>query len=667
LQSSKTAPARNWASFLTRYQANGIVLFSEEFISRWGDEQWNPTDEDCAAAGKLHNQITSRIATQRLGYLDGVEKTALLSLYVLFEKTREIVDAHPKCHHFETIAWHVLNTHVRPFTAKWHQENERGLLSALDMTDEFRGELADLQKVLQRFDDLLLHIRDNKRPRRATSGVSGAEARIVGEMGAKVQWGIPISFGGIDPVMAGKINEAERKAVRARRQHYKLPENDPHATGLALSGGGIRSATFSLGVLIALARRDLLPQFDYLSTVSGGGYIGSFLSAILQSKGRSIGLRPTELPFQREEGEAVAIRHIRHHSRYLAAGSSWQDFRMVCAQLWGMVLNIIAIGAIVAFWVVLERFVRSFLSEKAWKTLTIASTAVLVLGSLVALLASRRRGRLQDWTDDFVAFPAALLLFFLFWRGLGTIHDWFREFSLNGWTWESPAVWLVTTGAILMIASALVLLSAGPRKAVSLGLLLITSIAAPMFLFCLYLVIYRGAEAGLTLRFWGIAVEIQWIFLCLSVLILAALDVNFTSPHRHFRNRLSKAFLIQRSERATQPDAFQSGVSVLLSRLGSTRCAPYHLINCALNVPGSQNPRMQGRLAEFFLLSPGYSGSPLTGYYQTTLWEEADGHLDLGTAMAISGAAAAPQMGLLTIRRFSFWLALLNIRLGYWA
>ena len=50
-------------------------------------------------------------------------------------------------------------------------------------------------------------------------------------------------------------------------------------TGLAFSGGGIRSATFNLGVLQALAECGLLTRFDYLSTVSGGGYIGSWLSA----------------------------------------------------------------------------------------------------------------------------------------------------------------------------------------------------------------------------------------------------------------------------------------------------------------------------------------------------------------------------------------------------
>jgi hypothetical protein len=48
---------------------------------------------------------------------------------------------------------------------------------------------------------------------------------------------------------------------------------------ISLSGGGIRSATFALGVVQSLACRGLLDKFDYLSTVSGGGYLGSWLSA----------------------------------------------------------------------------------------------------------------------------------------------------------------------------------------------------------------------------------------------------------------------------------------------------------------------------------------------------------------------------------------------------
>ena len=50
--------------------------------------------------------------------------------------------------------------------------------------------------------------------------------------------------------------------------------------GLSFSGGGIRSATFNLGVLQSLARRGVLRYVDYLSTVSGGGYVGSWLTAL---------------------------------------------------------------------------------------------------------------------------------------------------------------------------------------------------------------------------------------------------------------------------------------------------------------------------------------------------------------------------------------------------
>ena len=58
-----------------------------------------------------------------------------------------------------------------------------------------------------------------------------------------------------------------------------VDDTEPLGTGLALSGGGIRSATFSLGVLQAIAQRRHLGRFDFLSTVSGGGYAGSWLSA----------------------------------------------------------------------------------------------------------------------------------------------------------------------------------------------------------------------------------------------------------------------------------------------------------------------------------------------------------------------------------------------------
>ncbi len=51
--------------------------------------------------------------------------------------------------------------------------------------------------------------------------------------------------------------------------HTRATGNELSA--LCLSGGGIRSATFSLGVMQGLATRGLLDKFSYLSTVSGAG------------------------------------------------------------------------------------------------------------------------------------------------------------------------------------------------------------------------------------------------------------------------------------------------------------------------------------------------------------------------------------------------------------
>jgi predicted acylesterase/phospholipase RssA len=62
--------------------------------------------------------------------------------------------------------------------------------------------------------------------------------------------------------------------------HGNAADDQPKAplTTLCLSGGGIRSATFALGVVQGLAERSVLNAFDYLSTVSGGGYTGAWLA-----------------------------------------------------------------------------------------------------------------------------------------------------------------------------------------------------------------------------------------------------------------------------------------------------------------------------------------------------------------------------------------------------
>lgn len=98
------------------------------------------------------------------------------------------------------------------------------------------------------------------------------------------------------------VIDRERAYLRGRRRKAGLAEDEDAApVGLALSGGGIRAATLSMGVLQSLAHSGLFRRIDYLSTVSGGGYIGSALSSLLSCRELDRYLGPDE-PAQYEFG-----------------------------------------------------------------------------------------------------------------------------------------------------------------------------------------------------------------------------------------------------------------------------------------------------------------------------------------------------------------------------
>ena len=81
-----------------------------------------------------------------------------------------------------------------------------------------------------------------------------------------------------------ELEDAELDLIATRRGLVRSAEGDRQMkdtmVGFALSGGGIRSATFCLGVFQALARLKLLNSIDYMSAVSGGGYFASFLGRL---------------------------------------------------------------------------------------------------------------------------------------------------------------------------------------------------------------------------------------------------------------------------------------------------------------------------------------------------------------------------------------------------
>lgn len=114
--------------------------------------------------------------------------------------------------------------------------------------------------------------------------------------------------------------------------------------GLAFSGGGIRSATFNLGVIQALAELKLLRRFDYLSTISGGGYIGSWLSLFIKRyAGGKVADAEDKLVERSTRGlEHPAIRFLRAFSNYLTprVGLSKDTLVAVATYLRNLLLNL---------------------------------------------------------------------------------------------------------------------------------------------------------------------------------------------------------------------------------------------------------------------------------------------------------------------------------------
>jgi predicted acylesterase/phospholipase RssA len=125
----------------------------------------------------------------------------------------------------------------------------------------------------------------------------------------------------IEEVLELELEQVQTSRSLRLTENPGRPSGEKSLIGLAFSGGGIRSATFNLGVLQALAKRKLLRSLDYISTVSGGGYIGGWLMGWMHHQ--QIGIReieerlstPPKMPG--EAGDQPEVHFLRDYSNYL--------------------------------------------------------------------------------------------------------------------------------------------------------------------------------------------------------------------------------------------------------------------------------------------------------------------------------------------------------------
>lgn len=521
------------------------------------------------------------------------------------------------------------------------------------------------------------------------------------------------------PVEFSEVIRAEADEVRRRRQLRGVSENATVA-GLSLSGGGIRSAAVCLGALQGLHSNDALHRFDYLSTVSGGGYIGSCLSVGMSDAGGG------NDPFGDDVRDNMIIAHLRNYSNYLLPRNrsgirNWLEATAIILR--GLLANAIAVAAFLVPAVILTILAfpsRDSLSDPNFSDFNFLPRLV---GGFAALFGNGLQVQSAGYTGTpvpmifplvFVVLLAAVLTVWAMLRtlpALDSVTNDTRSFLLR-FAFALLAASLVLVlldlqplliGFVLRIAAAFETWEVGPALltiaaamtalatfAARIGrflessrrtgrlrtillrgttklLLFLGALLLPALLWLIYAWLYQWALEGGPYRIsfsgslwpdtrFGLLVVI-WI---VTVLIMLALRANNYSLHWFYRDRLSAAFLV-----GTKQDKVVNLDATKVSDLAHSK-GPFPIINAALNVQGSLEANKRGRNADFFSFTPFFTGSELTGYVRTADIEDLDPRLDVGTAMAVSGAAASANMGSNTVRLLSPTLSLLNVRLGYY-
>jgi hypothetical protein len=162
----------------------------------------------------------------------------------------------------------------------------------------------------------------------------------------------------LDDAALAALNGEKAPALGARNDHHEKPWiRNCHRLklfGICISGGGIRSATFGLGILQGLAEKGLLSKADYISTVSGGGYIGAWLQGLADRNPEyNEVLQPERTP---DIARKDPITFLRKYSNYLAPRNGLSLDALVIPLIWfrNFALNqSIIIAALMALYIAL--------------------------------------------------------------------------------------------------------------------------------------------------------------------------------------------------------------------------------------------------------------------------------------------------------------------------
>lgn len=330
-----------------------------------------------------------------------------------------------------------------------------------------------------------------------------------------------------------------------------------------------------------------------------------------------------------------------------------------------------------------------FYAESSWPAYTTLAAPVLLLAMTLAgcLFVGFSSRQLNDEDREWLSRAGAwVLLYVVSWSGLSTL-----VLFVPGWVLQlGPGVKsaLAATGGLAGWMSALAGYSthsaAAPNKSAHQGTWytrLGTTLAAPVFaiIFLAALSIFTDwllAITGLGPFDWrnhetlleGTPVRsilVAGIVLLLTSWFMARfININKFSLQAMYRNRLIRAYLGASNPRHdTVPfTGFAESDNIKMSSLDAAQ-KPLHVVNVTLNLVAGRRLAWQERKAESFTISPLHCGSADLGYRLSEGYADA---ITLGTAIAISGAAASPNMGYHSSPVIAFIMTLFNARLGSW-
>ena len=473
--------------------------------------------------------------------------------------------------------------------------------------------------------------------------------------------------------------------------------NEKYPTvGLALSGGGIRSATFNLGLLQALKRWNVLTFVDYMSTVSGGGYIGSCLTWLMSVLQR--------FPFgdgkEDEKGLGrVVLDWLRSHGKYLVPGKGLNVWSLFAAIIKGTFINLVIL--VPAFLLVFKLlnletgYYPQFLPHVqingqtdagtrveqtlfAWFVIAGIGLFLLLLFIIIYAAFSSRSDSCRSYKYQmrFSQLLGYILLLSVALCSVGCVPVVYYVLPVDYIYQSISGVSL--TGLVALLGA---MKGLSKENETSRLRSLILSVGLGLIVYGIFLLLYHIVEIRL-LEIGRDAWYKEWlIFICmflLTVILSLVTDVNHMSMHRYYRDRLMQAYMppILSSEtfkknpaRGIIDPGNPSGIETdpdtyWLSDINGKAGNPYHIINTNLLTINSRDSKLSARGGDNFILSPIYCGSASTGYCETK--EYICNRANLATSFAISGAAVDPNTYLTRSKPVAFLMSLLNVRLGYW-